>query len=221
MAWYWYGHRRSWWYNKAIWSVARISGGYEGDKSTKNIVKVISTRIHAEGFSALKIWSGNQETKEERAIACTWMGTDFTESCCFPASYWFKTSSGMEKHEEKLVESVKGLRKVTRRPRPRWEELEDKLHLAFKETSRHGRSVNRKWFEKIKKNIFATIYPLQVGYNENHQVVFDCVFSDGWFSNFKKRWGISWRCKTSIASKTPEAHRQTIMLFCKFNQRNS
>jgi hypothetical protein len=54
-----------------------------------------------------------------------------------------------------------------------------------------------------------------------NKVAYDCLFSQKWFTNFKNRWEITRRCRTNIASKTPEDHRSKILLFCKFNRRNS
>lgn len=125
--------------------------------------------------------------------------------------------------EEDILESVKGSRQITRTGQAKWPEMEVQLHLEFKEARKLGRSINRKWFGRVGRRIFAELYPDQIGFDEcrDSHVVFDCTFSDGWFSSFKKRWSISWRCKTNTASKPPEDYRPKISLFCKFNRRNS
>lgn len=157
--------------------MAGISGGHESNKGSENIAKVIPTRVQAESFNSLEIRGGNQEIKEERAIAVPEWERISQSHAAFLLHIDSKLLREWKKQEEEIVESVKGAWKVTRRAQPRWEELEVKLHYEFKETRKHGRSVNRKWFERVGKDIFASIYPQQVGYNENHEVVFDlCVF---------------------------------------------
>lgn len=87
--------------------------------------------------------------------------------------------------EKAILESMKGSRQNTRVGQAKWPEMEVQLHLEFKAARKIGRSVNRKWFERVGKRIFADLYPDQIGFDEcrDSYVVFDCTFSDGWLSN--------------------------------------
>ena len=46
-------------------------------------------------------------------------------------------------------------------------------------------------------------------------------FSNGWFQAFRKRWGISNRCRTKIAQKPPEDLREKIEQWLRFNRRQT
>lgn len=126
-----------------------------------------------------------------------------------------------EKQEDLILNLKKGSREVTRIRRPRWPEMERFLYDQFKAARKIGRSITHHWFERKGKEIFADLYPEQVAFDENDHVVYDCCFSHMWFTGFKLRWDITWRCKTNIATLTPEELRPKISLFCKFNRRNS
>lgn len=49
-----------------------------------------------------------------------------------------------EQDEEKIIQSLKGVRQVSRVGQPKWPEMEVQLHLQFKLAREGGRSVNRK-----------------------------------------------------------------------------
>lgn len=72
---------------------------------------------------------------------------------------------------------MESVRQITRAGQAKWPEMEVQLHREFKETQRLGRSINRKWFERAGRRIFAELYPDQIGFDEScdSHVVFDCI----------------------------------------------
>jgi hypothetical protein len=46
-------------------------------------------------------------------------------------------------------------------------------------------------------------------------------FSNGWFQGFRRRYGVSLRCKTKQAQQAPEDYREKIEAWLQFNRRNT
>jgi hypothetical protein len=71
--------------------------------------------------------------------------------------------------------------------------------------------VSASWIRIKAKQIFKAKYPSQG----------DFVFSMGWFNGFQRRWGISRRRITKIATKCPKEYVHIVNEFLKFVRRNS
>lgn len=69
--------------------------------------------------------------------------------------------------------------------------MEVELHIRFKAVRLAGGSINHNWFIHTRSKIFEEIYPDQIGFDNDNKAIYDCAFSDGWFSNFKQWWSIS------------------------------
>lgn len=119
------------------------------------------------------------------------------------------------------MDSVVGARRIMRTGLAKWPEMEADLFIAFCAARKKRRSINHQWFLRTAKAIYSICYPNEIGFDEENKAVYDCLFSNGWFARFKKRWCLSWRCKTNVASKPPEDYHPKIINFCRFNRGNS
>jgi len=55
------------------------------------------------------------------------------------------------------------------------------------------------------KKIYGELYPARVlEYESGKKTYLNFMFSNGWYNGFRRRYGISLRCGTKRAQKSPE-----------------
>ena len=96
--------------------------------------------------------------------------------------------------EKETLLLVKPLQKRHRPSRGHWPKLEKSLVQAFADRCKEGKTVRKKWFERMAKALFLQLYP-------DSPTIF--IVSNGWFNRFLSRSEISIRIVTNKAQQTP------------------
>ena len=115
--------------------------------------------------------------------------------------------------EEETLLLMKPLQKRHRPSHGRWPKLEKSLVQAFADRRKEGKTVRKKWFERLAKALFLQLYP-------DSPIIF--IVSNGWFTNrFLSRNEISIRIVTNKAQQTLTEYCAIIFSFLCFNRLNS
>ena len=85
---------------------------------------------------------------------------------------------------------MKPLQKRHRPSRGRWPKLEKALVQEFADRRKEGKTVRKRWFERMAKALFLQLYP-------DSPTKF--MVSNGWFNRFLSRNEISIRIVTNKA----------------------
>ncbi|KAG6021105.1 hypothetical protein E4U19_005963, partial [Claviceps sp. Clav32 group G5] len=84
------------------------------------------------------------------------------------------------------------------------------LWAAFIARRKADLPVRHTWFRRRAQELFRQLYP---------KVIYDFIFSDGWFNGFKIRWNIVPRRITKQASKRPAEYLEIVGRFLRFIRR--
>ena len=114
--------------------------------------------------------------------------------------------------EEETLLLMKPLQKIHRPSGGRWPKLAKSLVQAFADRRKEGKTIRKKWFERMAKALFLQLYP-------DSPTIF--IVSNGWFNRFLSRNEISIRIITNKAQQTPTEYCAIIFSFLCFNRRNS
>ena len=106
---------------------------------------------------------------------------------------------------------MKPLQKRYRPARRCWPKLEA-LVRAFADRHKEGKTVRKKWFERMGKALFLQLYP-------DSLTIF--MVSNGWFNRFLSHNEISIHIITNKAQQTPTEYCTIIVSFLCFNRQNS
>ena len=107
---------------------------------------------------------------------------------------------------------MKPLQKRHRPSRGCWPKLQKALVQALAERRKEGKTVWKKWFERMAKALYLQLYPTS-------PTIF--VVSNGWFNRFLAQNVISIRIVTNKAQQTLTDYCTMIVSFLCFKWRNS
>jgi hypothetical protein len=99
-------------------------------------------------------------------------------------------------------------------------ELERILNTRFERAREQGRKISYKWMIRHAKKIYEELYPTRVIVSDTgRRSYLGFRFSSGWYTGFRRRYGISLRCGTKRAQKSPEQLTPVLQSWLQYNRR--
>ena len=99
-------------------------------------------------------------------------------------------------------------------------ELERILNTRFERAREQGRKISYKWMIRHAKKIYEELHPTRVIVSDTRRRSYlGFRFSSGWYTGFRRRYGISLRCGTKRAQKSPEQLTPVLQSWLQYNRR--
>ena len=190
--------------------ISRIIRSYSRERKIQVLLFLLHHRVQDDQRRRARAGCTNAETELSD-------GTIYRPPTAAEASAYWKipepTIKSWWRQRDKIVDSKSRSRALPRQGWIcQWPEMEKELFDTFYTRRLAGQLIQRSWFRRTSRELFQRYYP-------------DCgrlfIFSNGWFNNFIKRYGITRRRVTKQASKLLEEYIKVVNSFLRFIRRNS